>query len=133
MTITLSSYNRRVLTVQDVKNLFTFATVHGNGRLSRVQAEATINGFKTVFFNYLDGQGHVPGTEHGVVTLEEYNLRKSEPLFRARVTLRQLTDSWLLPLGDSGIKVRFTPSEALLRSKTLTLDHPGPRTTLFIR
>jgi hypothetical protein len=34
------------------------------------------------------------------VTEEEYRLRASDPLFRAKVTLRQLTDSWLLPVGD---------------------------------
>ena len=61
--------------------------------------------------NYLNGVGHVPGMENCYVTMEEYDLCASDQLFRAKVALRQLTDSWLLPIGDSlqsKVKVRDT-------------------------
>lgn len=97
------------MAVQDLERLFTFTTSGGNGDLTRNHAGAIINGFRTVFFHYLNGIGHVPGTMPDHVSEEEYSLRASDPLFRAKVTLRQLTDSWLLPVGDdpeNKIKVR---------------------------
>jgi hypothetical protein len=100
LQITLSSYNRQIMAVQDLEQLFTFTTSDSDGRITHAHANAIAEGFKQVFFRYLNGIGHVPGTLPDHVTEEEYRLRASDPLFRAKVTLRQLTDSWLLPVGD---------------------------------
>ena len=108
LAITLSSYNRQIEAVQDLEQLFTFKTTGGNSHLTRQQADGIVTAFKGVFFRYLNGVGHVQGLVPGLVTAEKHNLRASDRLFRARVTLRQLTDSWLLPVGDdlqSKIKV----------------------------
>ena len=67
--------------------------------MTRSEAEAIVKGFETVFLRYLEGVGHVSRLQ-GYVTPEEYQLRASDPLFRAKVTLKQLTDSWLLPIGN---------------------------------
>ena len=111
LAITLSSYNRQIESVGDLERLLVFKSNGGNSRLTREQAEGIVRAFKQVFFEYLNGVGHVPGMEDCYVTKEEYDLRASDRLFRAKVTLRQLTDSWLLPVGDnpqSKVKVRDT-------------------------
>jgi hypothetical protein len=94
------------MAVQDLERLFTFTTSGGNGHLARDQANAIAEGFKQAFFQYLNGIGHVPGTAPDHVTEEEYHLRVSDPLFRAKVTLRQLTDSWLLPVDAQNNKIK---------------------------
>ena len=111
------------MAVEDLERLLTFTHHGGSGNLSRQQADASVDGFQHAFIRYLHGTGHVPGTAPAYVTVEEYNLRASDlllraratlrqltdPLLRARATLRQLTDSWLLPVGDDPedkIKVR---------------------------
>ena len=109
LVITLSSYNNQIVAVEDVERLLTFTHHGGSGNLSRQQADASVDGFQRAFIRYLHGTGHVPGTAPAYVTVEEYNLRASDLLLRARATLRQLTDSWLLPVGDDPedkIKVR---------------------------
>jgi len=68
--------------------------------LERREAKAIVDGFETVFCSYLRGTGHVPGLVNHV-TAEEYRLHASDPLFRAKITLKQFTDSWLLPIGNS--------------------------------
>jgi hypothetical protein len=120
LALTLSAYNRKVNAVSDVEQLFTFKTNGGNGQLRRGQADAIVSAFKQVFFVYLNGVGHVLGTTPDHITTEEYNLRQSDSLFRARIALQQLTDSWLLPVGNgpgSEIKVGRSWSKALTQSQ----------------
>jgi hypothetical protein len=115
LSVTLTSYNRQIVAVQDLERLFMFTTEGGNGVFTRRQAGAIVQGFEKAFFGYLNGTGHVAGTSPVYVTAEEFNLRASDPLIRANLVLRQLTDSWLLPLGDHPtvkIKVQCTLSAA---------------------
>ena len=119
-----------------MEGLFIFQTTV-NGRLSRVEAAAIEFAFKKVFFRYLNGVGHVLAAVPSHVTEEEYRLRASDSLFRAKVTLRQLTDSWLLPVGrDRGdkIKVRrlcfrvFAGRKSVFRSLWTSWNCPDPKT-----
>ena len=108
LAITLSSYNQRIEAVQDLEQLFMFKTIGGHHQLTHQQADSITEGFKNSLFQYLNGTGHVPGMASHYVTAEEYHLRESDQLFRAKLTLQQFTDSWLLPVGDdaqSKIKV----------------------------
>jgi hypothetical protein len=106
LTITLSSYNQQIQDVRDLEQLFTFGTAGGNSHHTRQEVARFIDGFKNALFGYLNGSGHVPGTQGKSVTVEEFNLRASDSLFRAKVMLRQLTDSWLLPMEDKlGYKI----------------------------
>lgn len=109
LDITLSSYNRQIKNAQDLEQLLDFETT-GGSRLTHVQAEAIINGFKTALYRYLNGTGHVQGTDSKFVTVEEFHLHSQDTLLRAKMTLRQLTDSWLLPVGDkSKSKITVSP------------------------
>ena len=99
MGVVVSSYNRQIKKVQDLENLLRVTTCGGNGSLERSQAEAITKGFTQVLFRYLEGAGHVPGLD-AHVTAKEYELCALDPLFRAKTVLKQLTDSWLLPIGD---------------------------------
>jgi hypothetical protein len=58
------------------------------------------------------------------ITAEEHELRVADKLFRARVTLRQLTDSWLLPVGDgSQNKIKVRPGAATQLNLTISPDN----------
>ena len=94
-----------------MERLFIFKVIGGNGQLTWKQASSVLDGFKKAFFGYLNRVGHVLGMELHYVTTEEYQLWASDQLFMARVALQQLTDSWLLLVGDdsqSKIKTQHT-------------------------
>ena len=110
--IILSSYNQQIASVRDIEQPFVFATTGGDSSLSPKQVDAILSGFREALFRYLNGPGHVLGTAPSFVTEEEYQLRVADQLFRAKTMLQQLTDSWLLLVGnDPGdkIKVQSTP------------------------
>lgn len=109
LSITICSYNRRVEAVEDLLQLFVFTTAGVNPRVTAEEAEAIANAFKACFFKYLKGVGHVDGTAPSHITWDEHEQQKDNTLFRAKVALRQFTDSWLLPIdGEEGkIKVLF--------------------------
>lgn len=107
LDITLSSYDHQIKTVRDVEQLFDFNTSGGNSQLTRKQADAIAEGFRQAFFRYLNGVGHVPGLVPHYISAEEHNFHAADGLFRARITLQQLTDSWLLPIGNKRIKVQY--------------------------
>lgn len=114
LAITLSSYNYQVTAVADVERLFDFRSTGGHSHLDRRQVTSIIKGFRQGFFRYLNGVGHVWKAVPGLVSEEEYRLCRSDSLFRAKAALRQLTDSWLLPVGgvvEGKITVRLTASE----------------------
>ena len=110
--IILSSYNRQIASVRDIEQLFVFVTTGGDGSLSPKQVDAILSRFWEALFGYLNGSGHVLGTAPSFVTEEEYQLCMADQLFRAKTMLQQLTDSWLLPVGNNPgdkIKVQSTP------------------------
>lgn len=106
LAITLSSYNRQVQAVEDVEKLFVFWTTGKNDQVNEAQAQTICNAFKTCFFKYLNGVGHVPGSAPTFVTYEEYEQRKGDRLFRAQVALQQFTDSWLLPVDSNEGRIK---------------------------
>ena len=113
LTIVLSLYNQQVEAVDALEWLMVFNTTGGHRHLRRDQVSAIARAFERCFSMYLKGIGHVPDAVSGYVTAEEYELCVHDRLFWARVTLCQLTDSWLLPVGDgsqSKIKVRLHPA-----------------------
>ena len=77
-----------------------------NDRIAEKDAKAIAEGFKVCLFKYLNGVGHVHGVAPSHITLDEYEQRKGDHLFRARVTLRQFTDSWLLPIDSEEGKIK---------------------------
>lgn len=108
LDIVFSSYNRQIQAVDDLRQLLVFDSVGGHRDLNRKEAEAIVDGFKLCFSKYLDDAGHVSGMVPHYITEEEYKLHAPDKLFRARTTLCQLTDSWLLPVGggfENKIKV----------------------------
>jgi hypothetical protein len=107
LSITLISYNRQVMSVQDVTSIIQFNIDGTNENIDERSCQALIEGFKTCFTNYLKGIGHVPGCE-SLVDADEYRKRKTDRLFRARAALRQFTDSWQLPIDrhEGTIKVK---------------------------
>lgn len=114
LAIALSSYNYQVTAVADVEQLFRFQSRGGHGHLERKQVTSIIEGFRQVFSKYLNGVGHVRKTVPDLVSEEDYRLHQSDALFRAKVALRQFTDSLLLPVGGSiegEITVRLIASE----------------------
>jgi hypothetical protein len=111
LEIVLSSYNRQIEAVGDLIQLLAFSSTGGYSHLDRKQAEGIVRAFKECFLKYLSGTGHMPEMVPDYVTEEEFKLHISDKPFRARITLRQLTDSWLLPVGDgSQSKIKVRPS-----------------------
>jgi hypothetical protein len=127
MAITLSSYNRQITAVEDLKNLLSFKVFGSCALLTRQQANGILKGFKQESLKYLNGDGHPSGMAPNYVSQEEYNRRASDRLFRAKIVLQCLTDSWLLPVGNGDkIKVRPNCPTAHDRLKTLSLDKTEP-------
>jgi hypothetical protein len=121
LDITLSSYNRQIKSVQDLEQLFIF-DVTGGSCMTRAQVDAIMKSFKAALHHYLNGTGHVQGTGSKFVTAKEFHLRRQDTLFRAKITLRQLTDSWLLPVGDKPEnKIIVRPSFSL-KTHSLTVN-----------
>lgn len=101
LELVVTSYDRKVKEVGNVTQLFKFNTNDSShDTLTNEQLDAIPGAFKNALFSYMSGVGHVPGTSRGQVELEEFNQRRGDRLFRAQAVLRQLTDSWLLPVGD---------------------------------
>jgi hypothetical protein len=96
----MTSHNRRVKAVKDVRDLIVCMTSGQHHEISGRQAKAVAAGFKKVLFSYLDGIGHVRGLEAPYVTQTEYQEHAANPLFRANMILQQMTDSLLLPIGN---------------------------------
>lgn len=66
--------------------------------------KVAVESFKKAFLLYLHEAGHPEGTEM-LMSEEEFNQARDDPICRARLTIKGCRETEMMPLGDWSIKV----------------------------
>lgn len=102
--LALTTLDRRIMSVTQLVDHLEFvlaSNIHTNrGAREKVAVES----FKKAFLLYLHEAGHPEGTEM-LMSEEEFNQARDDPICRARLTIKGCRETEMMPLGDWSIKV----------------------------
>lgn len=102
--LALTTLDRRVTGLSQLLENLEFETASNSRRSSR-RDKRLVESFKQAFLLYLEGSGHPEGTCGSIVSEEEFEKAKDNPLCRARIVLKGCRETEMLPLGEWKIKV----------------------------
>lgn len=102
--LALTALNRRITALPQLLDNLEFDAVSSLLRRA-TRDKIMVESFKTAFLLYVAGTGHPEGTRGSLVSEEEFDQARENPLCRARIVMKGCRETEMIPLGEWKIKV----------------------------